>query len=79
MLVFIGIIGGTPDKPITEGLYFFGFVFFLIGGFYRHYRGGTPNKRIPEGLIYVFFIILFEVFIGIIGGTPDKRIPEGLL
>ena len=36
--VFLGIIGGTPGKRISEGLFR---VFFklYIGGFYRHYRG----------------------------------------
>ena len=37
-LVFIGIIGGTPDKRISEGL-FRPLFFWLVLGFYRHYRG----------------------------------------
>ena len=35
--VFIGIIGGTPVKRISEGL-FCPLCFFVVG-FYRHYRG----------------------------------------
>ena len=38
--VFIGIIGGTPDKRI---------VFFEFGVFIG-IIGGTPDKRISEGL-----------------------------
>ena len=45
----IGIIGGTPDKRISEGLLS---RFFFCGwgwGFYRQY-GGTSDKRIFGGL-----------------------------
>ena len=47
--VFIGIIGGTPVKRISEGLFcplcfFFGFWGFI------GIIGGTPDKRISEGL-----------------------------
>ena len=41
-----GIIGGTPDKRISEVL--FG-RFFLFGVFIE-IIGGTPDKRISEGL-----------------------------
>ena len=40
LMVFIGIIGGTPDKRISEGL-FCPLFFFVVLGFYRHY-GGDP-------------------------------------
>ena len=47
--VFICIIGGTPDKRISEGLFrrvvFVCFLLVFIG-----IIGGTPVKRIPEGL-----------------------------
>ena len=68
--VFISIIGGTPDKRISEGLTK---CFF---GFYRHYRR-DPCRTYFRGsnLPFVFFVL---GFIGIIGGTPDKRISEGL-
>ena len=36
--VFKGLIGGTPDKCIPEGIVFIGII------------GGTRDKRIPEGL-----------------------------
>ena len=36
--IFIGIIGGTPDKRISEGL-FRPLFFWLVLGFYGHYRG----------------------------------------
>ena len=38
-LVFIGIIGGTPDERISEGI-FRGVILFLLSWFYKHYRGG---------------------------------------
>ena len=45
--VFIGIIGGTPDKRISEGL--FRPLFFLCLVFIG-VIGGTPDKRISEAL-----------------------------
>ena len=64
-MVFIGIIGGTPDKRISEGNpdkriseCVFSFYFFLINVFLRVY----------------FALCFFDwLFIGIFGGTPDKR------
>ena len=60
-LVFIGIIGWTPDKRISEGLFspvfFFYLFFFLV---FQSIIGGTPDKRISEGLFCpVFFWLVF--------------------
>ena len=65
-MLFLGIIGGTPDKRISEGLFCFFFWFWVFIGTI----GGIPDKRISEGLFGLFFT-------GIIGGT-DKSIYEGL-
>ena len=50
MLVFIGIIVGTPDKRILrvyfDGLVFFNFYYLVFIGSI----GGTPDKLISEGL-----------------------------
>ena len=67
--VFIGIIGGNPEKRISEGL--FRRFFFFIWDFYRHYRGGPLINvflRVYFEVFFGFFFLLFEVFIGIIGG-----------
>ena len=54
---FIGIIGGTPDKRISEALFcffwiivFIYFVQFIFSGVFISIIGGTPDKRISEGL-----------------------------
>ena len=49
--VFISIIGGNPDKRISEGhnLFFLGFIGII---------GGTPDKRISEGLFRRYFFYL---------------------
>ena len=52
-LVFLNIIGGTPDKLISEGLFchlFFCWFWVFIG-----IIGGTHDKRISEGLFCPFF------------------------
>ena len=57
-LVFLDIIGGTPDKLISEGLFcplFFCWFWVFIG-----IIGGTPDKRFYEGL---FRRVLFYYFI----------------
>ena len=74
---FFAIIGGTPGKRISEGLFcrlLFCWLWVFIG-----IIGGTPDKRICEGLVRrCFFFPVCLVCIGVIGGTPDKRISEGL-
>ena len=45
-LLFLGIIGGTPDKRIFEGLFCCFFWFWVFIGII----GGIPDKRISEGL-----------------------------
>ena len=47
-LLFLGIIGGTPDKRIREGLFWFFYVLFWV---FIGIIGGTPDKRIYEGLL----------------------------
>ena len=56
-LLFLGIIGGTPDQRISKGHFCFFFWFWVFIGII----GGTPDKRISEGL---FCPLLFFVGIG---------------
>ena len=53
---FIGIIGGTPDKRISEGLFCRLFLTGIIGG--------TPDKGISEGLFFPFFSLI-NVFLSV--------------
>ena len=82
---FICILGGTPDKRISEGLFCFFYIIYLFCsvlkkkkiGVFISFIGGTPDKRISEGLFSpVFFLLVFYRHYR--GGNPDKRIPEGL-
>ena len=78
---FIGIIGGTPDKRISEALFclflyyclFIFFVLFIFSDVFISIIGGTPDKRITEGQKNMFF-----GFYRHYRGTPAKRIYEGL-
>ena len=82
LCVFIGIIGGSLINVFLRVYFDF---FFIIWGFYKHYRG-TPDKRIYEYLFCFFFyclylfclIYFFWCFYKHYRGTPDKRIYEGL-
>ena len=47
-LGFIGIMGGTPAKRISEGL--FCLLVFAGFGFFIGIIGRTPDKHIYEGL-----------------------------
>ena len=68
VFVFIGNLGETPDKRISEGLFcpfFLYWVFIAI-------IAGTPDKRISESLFLGVFYFYYLVVIGIIVGDPCK-------
>ena len=59
--LFVGIIGGTPDKCFYEDLF---------GFFLRGIIGGTPDKRISEGLFCPLFFLLVLGFYRYYRGDP---------
>ena len=58
---FLGIIGGTPGKRISEGLFRF-LLKLYIGGFYRHYSGGPLINVIVR--VYFDVILFFDFLVG---------------
>ena len=74
--VFIGIIGGTPVKRISEGL-FCTLYFFFVFGVLQALQGGTLIN-VFQRVQFDVFCFFCVVFIGILGGTSGKRIYEGL-
>ena len=53
--LLLGIIGGTPEQRISEGLFCFLFFWFWV---FIGIIGGTPDKRIYEGLFCPLFFLL---------------------